>query len=307
MERRNRRTEKYSGKKTRYERERTKEEVKQIKKSLLTYAKTQWGRRWIISMLKIGRPFRMRRGINYAEDEKRLDNIVIHKGEIFSTVQGTAPTPYRVKIKFNTITDENWMKISKKISKRPMNLIELLEGNLPEEIINIFEEENQPLFLNVENEGLKARCSCPDQEVPCKHIAATILYIARVLDYNPFLILKLRGKTKQDLLRELSLSLESEESDITKSSDMKPTIQKIKEKGLLFNVPSIKTSDLAIGGINEQKEDSISFHFKKPRRYNETIENLGLPQNLDDPVAFEIVIKALYKNLTAYTYEQSKR
>ena len=52
---------KVSQKKTEYEKQRTHDEVEQIKKDLMGFAQTSWGTRWIQSNLKIGRPFRMQR------------------------------------------------------------------------------------------------------------------------------------------------------------------------------------------------------------------------------------------------------
>ena len=60
--------------KTEQEKQRTREEVEQIKRDLINFAGTSWGKQWIISNLKIGRPFRMQRGIEYVKDERRIDN-----------------------------------------------------------------------------------------------------------------------------------------------------------------------------------------------------------------------------------------
>ncbi|MHA1762457.1 MAG: SWIM zinc finger family protein, partial [Promethearchaeota archaeon] len=208
--------------KTEFERRKTHEEVKQIKRNLENFTKSTWSKFWVKSILKIGRPFRMQRGINYALED-RIENLLINKGHIFSTVQGTAPTPYRVNIYFQTIPESEWKGIIEEIARSPWNLIQLLEGILPEEIIKIFEERKYSLFPDIENEGLNASCSCPDKEIPCKHIAATILYIARVLDYNPFILLELKGKNKNELLKELHLS-EASEEEPSISSDSKKKI-----------------------------------------------------------------------------------
>ena len=123
----------------------------------------------------------MERGVRYAQ-ENRIDNLTISPGMIFSTVQGTAPTPYRVKINFTPITDEGWETLIEALSKKVGYLISMLENNMPEGIIQIFNKNGFPLFPPPTKE-LDASCSCPDKAIPCKHIAATILYIARVVDF----------------------------------------------------------------------------------------------------------------------------
>jgi uncharacterized Zn finger protein len=286
--------------KSEYEKERTREEVEQIKKNLVNFAKTSWGKQWIQSNLQIGRPFRMQRGIEYVKDERRIENLSISTGQIFATVQGTAPTPYRVKINFEPILEEGWKIILKELAIKTINLIELLEGFLPEDIVTIFDENGYSLFPNA-SKGLNATCSCPDTAIPCKHIAAVILYLARVLDYNPFLLLELRGKSKSEILNELSLGQGAiDKNKLEKGS----TTSNIEFK---FNVPKISIVELS----SEQNksgtdvdEYNIGFTFRKPGKLIETLENLGVPQNIENK-AFEIVLRAIYRKITSKIHDLS--
>ncbi len=286
--------------KSEYEKERTREEVEQIKKNLINFAKTSWGKQWIQSNLKVGRPFRMQRGIEYVKDERRIENLSISTGQIFATVQGTAPTPYRVKINFEPILEEGWKILLKELAKKTINLIELLEGFLPEDIITIFDENGYSLFLNA-SKGLNATCSCPDTAIPCKHIAAVILYIARVLDYNPFLLLELRGKSKSEILNELSLG------QGVKSKNELEKVSTTSNIEFKFNVPKISIVELS----SEQKKSdtdiddyNIGFTFRKPGKIIETLENLGVPQNIENK-AFEIVLRAIYRKITSKIHDIS--
>ena len=286
--------------KSEYEKERTREEVEQIKKNLINFAKTSWGKQWIQSNLKVGRPFRMQRGIEYVKDERRIENLSISTGQIFATVQGTMATPYRVKIKFEPILEEGWKIILNELAKKTINLIELLEGFLPEDIITIFDENGYSLFLNA-SKGLNATCSCPDTAIPCKHIAAVILYIARVLDYNPFLLLELRGKSKSEILNELSLG------QGVKSKNKLEKVSTTSNIEFKFNVPKISIVELS----SEQKKSdtdiddyNIGFTFRKPGKIIETFENLGVPQNIENK-AFEIVLRAIYRKITSKIHDIS--
>ncbi len=285
-----------SQRKTESERQRTREEVEQIKRDLINFAKTSWGKQWIQSNLKIGRPFRMQRGIEYVKDKRRIDNLSINPGQIFATVQGTAPTPYRVKIKFETIQEDEWKIILKKLTNKTINLIELLEGSLPEDLITIFNTSGYSLFPDA-SKGLNATCSCPDKAIPCKHIAAVILYLALVIDFNPFLLLEFRGKPKSEILTDLSLAQSSKSK---KKLEKTSTNQQIEFN---FNVPKISIQEL----LNTQKEKDdfiIDYKLKKPGKIIETLENLGIPQNIENK-AFEIVLRAIYKKITSETYLKS--
>jgi len=47
------------------------------------------------------------------------------------------------------------------------------------------------------------RCSCPDQAIPCKHSAAVCYLVADELDADPFALLRLRGRSRDEVLAEL--------------------------------------------------------------------------------------------------------
>lgn len=284
--------------KTEHERQRTHEEVEQIKRDLVNFAQTSWGTEWIRSNLKIGRPFRMQRGIEYVKDQRRIDNLSINPGQIFATVQGTAPTPYRVKINFEIIPKEGWEQILTNLKDKTINLIELIEGKLPEDLIKIFENSEYSLFPDA-SKGLNATCSCPDKAVPCKHIAAVILYLARVIDYNPFLLLELRGKNKSDILTDLSLIQSQEIEQPTEKDNELPKFE------FSFNVPQISTKDVSNKKtITQLSENPIQFNFRKPGSVIETLENLGMPEIIENK-AFEIVLRAIYKKITSEIYQSS--
>ena len=306
----NRRTKKKGPQRSRksdYDKRRTHQEVQQIKNDLINYANTSWGKEWIKSILMFGRPFRMQRGIEYAEDDRRIENLRINKGQIFATVQGTAPTPYRVKINFDIIPEEIWKTILDALAEKIINLTMLLDGILPEDIVKIFEENKYPLFPDT-SKGLKAECSCPDKAIPCKHIASVILYISKVLDYDPFILLKIRGKSKKEILVDLSLT-RKDDSEL-KGKHSKVSVEKEENVRFSFNVPKISIQEISSEGAiseNIKSLEDISFKFKKPGKIIETFENLGLPQNIDNPKAFEIVLKNVYHTISTEIYKKSMK
>jgi hypothetical protein len=50
---------------------------------------------------------------------------------------------------------------------------------------------------------LDMRCSCPDWEVPCKHLAAACYVLAEEFDRDPFAMLAWRGKGRDEVLAAL--------------------------------------------------------------------------------------------------------
>lgn len=50
---------------------------------------------------------------------------------------------------------------------------------------------------------MRADCSCPDWENPCKHIASVLYVFADQLDTDPWLLLRWRGRSRDEFLRPL--------------------------------------------------------------------------------------------------------
>jgi uncharacterized Zn finger protein len=78
----------------------------------------------------------------------------------------------------------------------------LLSGEMPTAIEDAFAEAEVSLFP-AKKRDLKTDCSCPDSANPCKHIAAVYYLLAERFDDDPFLIFKLRGRTKEEIIGSL--------------------------------------------------------------------------------------------------------
>jgi len=75
----------------------------------------------------------------------------------------------------------------------------LLAGEVPADLEEVFRAAGVALFPGTWKE-LRSRCSCPDWESPCKHIAAVLYVFADQLDTDPWLLLAWRGRTPEELL-----------------------------------------------------------------------------------------------------------
>lgn len=280
------------------------EEVQQIKHELVNFARTWWGQQWIHSLLDVGRPYRMQRGIQYAQED-RIENVMINPGQIFATVEGKmSPTPYRVRISFETIDEAGWQKIINNIANKAIFVIKLLENVLPEEFIDIFHQVDNSLFPRFNrNQELNATCSCPDyveHKSLCKHIAATILYVARIIDFDPFLILKLRGKTKEELLFQLQKARSCSNRTVTQETQQ--FREKTENMEGKFDVPTLFAQDCNLERFTIGHPYEIGFRFTKPTPNIETLDNLGIIPNLGDPVVFEATLRQLYIIVTKEMY-----
>lgn len=162
------------------------------------FGKSWWAKRWIQVLESFNIGARLDRGRSYARGGQVL-SIEIDKGIVLSEVQGSRSRPYEVEINVETLTDTAWEKLAKALSQRAIFTAKLLAGEMPENIEDAFEEAGLSLFPSKRGD-LKTGCSCPDRSNPCKHIAAVYYLLGEEFDRDPFLIFKLRGMEREELL-----------------------------------------------------------------------------------------------------------
>jgi uncharacterized Zn finger protein len=184
------------------------------------------------------------RGRSYARRGQVL-SIEIDKGKVSGKVQGSRPKPYDVKLQVKTLSVSDWQKLTKVLSRQAIFSAKLLMGEMPLDIEKVFKEAGLSLFPE-KLKDLKTACSCPDWSNPCKHIAAVYYLLAEEFDRDPFLIFKLRGMNREDLIVTLS------------RSDKKVTQKKVKPKQEpLHKDEEALTSDISKFWNGESISDDI--------------------------------------------------
>jgi uncharacterized Zn finger protein len=94
--------------------------------------------------------------------------------------------------------------VQDRLASQALFRAKLLAGEMPREIEEVFAECGTPLFPRSPAD-LDMHCSCPDWEVPCKHLAAVCYVLAEEFDRDPFGMLAWRGKARGELLAALRL------------------------------------------------------------------------------------------------------
>ncbi|MFC5287741.1 hypothetical protein ACFPM7_11830 [Actinokineospora guangxiensis] len=161
-------------------------------------ARTWWSRRFIEVLEGLGLGGRLERGKRYAR-QGQVVSMALSPSIVVATVQGSRPAPYRVRIGLKAFTAEQWRTVEQALAGQALYLAKLLAGEMPTGIEEVFESVGLRLFPTSFAE-LSMECSCPDWEVPCKHLAATCYLLAESFDTDPFEILAWRGRARDELL-----------------------------------------------------------------------------------------------------------
>jgi uncharacterized Zn finger protein len=173
-----------------------------------------WSRRFLDVLESFAMGSRLTRGRTYARKGQVISLDAV-PGEVRATVQGSRVKPYRVTIGLAVFPEIVWARAEIALSEQALPSAKLLAGEVPPELEDLFADAGAPLFPRSVKE-LDQRCTCPDWEVPCKHLAATFYLLAEAFDDDPFLILRWRGREREALLgrlRELRAHAPAEEAD----------------------------------------------------------------------------------------------
>ncbi len=159
---------------------------------------TWWSKRWIKVLESFSMGTRLTRGRSYAR-QGQVISIDVEPGLVKAKVQGSQPRPYNVKIRLEPLSDQDWDKVTDAMASQAIFAAKLLAGEMPNTIEEAFVSVHVSLFPTALRE-LNTDCSCPDWANPCKHIAAVYYLLAERFDEDPFLIFKLRGRTKEQII-----------------------------------------------------------------------------------------------------------
>jgi uncharacterized Zn finger protein len=162
---------------------------------------TWWSQRWVQVLESFNIGARLQRGRSYAR-RGQVVSIDVAPGRVKALVQGSQPRPYTIDIRLATLSDDEWTRAAGVMASRAIFAAKLLAGEMPQDIETAFRDAQTSLFPT-RHSDLKTECSCPDWSNPCKHIAAVYYILAEQFDEDPFLIFKLRGRRKEQIIAAL--------------------------------------------------------------------------------------------------------
>ncbi|KAA2261355.1 hypothetical protein F0L68_17640 [Solihabitans fulvus] len=144
---------------------------------------------------------RLERGRRYARAGQVL-SLSLATSVVVAQVQGSRESPYRARIGIRAFTPAEWKRIEEALAGQALYAAKLLAGEMPTDVEAVLGELGLRLFPDTMRE-LSMDCTCPDWEVPCKHLAAACYLLAESFDEDPFKIFAWRGRSRDELLDRL--------------------------------------------------------------------------------------------------------
>ena len=123
-----------------------------------------------------------------------VNNICVTPGCLEATIFDQV-----VSIELRQFAQGQWRNVIAMLSDRAIFTTSLLNGELPQGIVDIFKQASLSLFPTKLRE-FTFHCNCRTLVAPCEHACALLIAFAQKLEEDPFNMLTLRGMTRENLL-----------------------------------------------------------------------------------------------------------
>jgi uncharacterized Zn finger protein len=181
-----------------------------------TIARSFWAKAWCKNLESYSDyANRLPRGRSYLRSGSVVD-LQIAPGVINAAVSGSAL--YKVTITIKAVKQAAWKALKTNCAGQVGSLMDLLQGKLSAQVMEIITRRETGLFPEPAEIGLD--CSCPDWAGMCKHVAATLYAIGVRLDEKPELLFMLRAADHHELITEASKSVTTDVSTAGDGSAM---------------------------------------------------------------------------------------
>jgi uncharacterized Zn finger protein len=160
-----------------------------------------WGKEWC-NNLESYMDFqnRLPRGRTYVRSGAVVD-LRVGAGQIDALVAGSSL--YEVSVRIDKLAPKRWGAVIKRCAGRIDSVIGLLQGRLPETVLETLVDRRAGLFPRPQE--IDFTCSCPDFAFLCKHIAAVLYGVGARLDKKPELFFTLRSVALEELVAKSAL------------------------------------------------------------------------------------------------------
>jgi len=159
-------------------------------------AATFWGESWCRHLERFSDfANRLPRGRTYVRNGS-VCHLAIKQGKVEAIVSGSEL--YHVAIDIAPLSSRRWAKVRKQCTGQIGSMLELLQGQLSGQVMEIVTDPVTGLFPQPKD--ITLHCDCPDWADMCKHVAAVLYGIGARLDERPELLFVLRGVDHEELI-----------------------------------------------------------------------------------------------------------
>ncbi len=131
----------------------------------------------------------------------RLGAIVVLEAMASAVVDPATETPLMAQVKVDRLDDEGWTSFAREAARESGYAAALEVGVLPAELVEHSDEVGAEVLPGPGD--IATACECDAWAQPCLHALALLYQLAWHVDRDPYVLMLLRGRTREDLLAEV--------------------------------------------------------------------------------------------------------
>ena len=131
-----------------------------------------------------------------------VGTITVSPGRLAATVYDTEDA-CRTSVHLTPLSDAEWDRFLAQVAVKAGHIAALLDGYMPHDLVVAADDAGVQLLPGIGD--LDPECTCPGWELPCRHAAALCNQASWLLDADPWVLLLLRGREREELLASLRL------------------------------------------------------------------------------------------------------
>ena len=140
----------------------------------------------------------------------RVSDVRVGAGRVSARVQGSRATPFLVEVEIPTMNDDQWEVIIDLLASRIRYRARLLAGHEPEGLVEEAREAGVEMFPTIDQIAVAAGHS---GESPFPVVGAAVWEAVAVrIDSSPFPLLKLLGRGRERVLRDIARRRRADEA-----------------------------------------------------------------------------------------------
>lgn len=130
-----------------------------------------------------------------------VSDVRVVPGLLRAVVTEDRATPHEVEVRWAVPTDDQWDAALDTLATELRFAASLLDATLDPELVDALTDAGVPLVPTLDE--LTSSCPCGERAQPCRHVAALLTVAGPVLERDPDLLLRWRGRDRAALLRRL--------------------------------------------------------------------------------------------------------
>ena len=132
----------------------------------------------------------------------RLGAIVVIEAMASAVIDPGSAGPLMAQVKVDRLDGEGWTTFAKEAARESGYAAALEVGELPADLVEHADEAGSEVLPGPGD--IETACECDAWTQPCVHALALLYQLAWQVDRDPYVLLLLRGRTREALLAEVS-------------------------------------------------------------------------------------------------------